>query len=133
MGGALKMIAFPLAVLAVFGLLYLVWLALDLPPEATIAAAAKDYLERYGIVIVLIAAYLEGMLVIGWYFPGTLVIVLALIFAAPHPARFVLVAAMAGAGLFSAFVTNSLPANTAGIGCCSPSACASRLRMRSGG
>lgn len=103
---ALKIIAFPLAVLAMFGLLYAVWLALDLPPEETMAQAAKYYLDRYGVVIVLISAYLEGMLVIGWYFPGTLVIVLALIFAAPHPARFALVAATAGAGLFSAFVTN---------------------------
>ena len=32
---ALRIIAFPLAVLAVFGLLYAVWLALDLPPEET--------------------------------------------------------------------------------------------------
>jgi membrane protein DedA with SNARE-associated domain len=103
---ALKIIAFPLAVLAVFGLLYAVWRALDLPPEETMAAAAKSYLDRYGVVIVLVSAYLEGLLLIGWYFPGTLVIVLALIFAAPHPARFALVAATAGTGLLSAFVTN---------------------------
>src|SRR4051794_40608053 len=100
---ALNIAAFPLAVLATFGLLYLVWLALDLPQE-TLAAAAKDYLNRYGVVIVLISAYLEGLLLIGWYFPGTLVIVVALIFAAPHPARFALVAAVAGTGLLSAFV-----------------------------
>ena len=103
---ALKFVALPLAVLATFGVLYVIWLALDLPPEETLAAAAKDYLDRYGIVIVLISAYLEGLLLIGWYFPGTLVIVLALIFAAPHPARFALVAAVAGTGLLSAFVTN---------------------------
>lgn len=103
---ALKIIAFPLVVLALFGLLYAVWLALDLPPEETMAQAAKYYLDRYGVVIVLVSAYLEGILVVGWYFPGTLVIVLALVFAAPHPARFALVAAMAGTGLFSAFVTN---------------------------
>ena len=103
---ALRIVAFPLAVLAVFGLLYAIWLALDLPPEQTMAAVAKDYLDRYGVVIVLIAAYLEGLLLIGWYFPGTLVIVLALIFSAPQPGRFVLVAAVAGTGLFGAFVTN---------------------------
>ena len=127
---AFRILAFPLAVLATFGLLYAVWLALDLPPEATMAQAAKDYLERYGLVIVLISAYLEGLLVIGWYFPGTLVIVLALIFAAPHPSRFALTAAVAGTGLLSAFVTNSSPANTAGIACCWPSDCASRSTMR---
>jgi membrane protein DedA with SNARE-associated domain len=103
---AFSILAFPLAVLATFGLLYAIWLALDLPPEETMAQAAKEYLDRYGLVIVLIGAYLEGLLVIGWYFPGTLVIVLALIFAAPHPSRFALTAAIAGTGLLSAFVTN---------------------------
>ena len=57
---ALKIIAFPLAVLAVFGLLYAVWLALDLPPEETLIAIAKSYLDRYGVVIVLVCAYLEA-------------------------------------------------------------------------
>src|SRR2546423_12932733 len=103
---ALKIIAFPLAVLAVFGLLYAIWLALDLPPEETMIAAAKFYLDRDGVVIVLVSAYLEGLLLIGWYFPGTLVIILALVFAGPDPARTAQVAAVAGTGLFSAYVTN---------------------------
>ncbi len=79
---ALTIVAFPLAVLAVFGLLYAIWRALDLPPEETMAQIARTYLDRYGVVIVFISAYLEGLLLIGWYFPGNLVIVLALIFAA---------------------------------------------------
>ena len=66
------------------------------------AAAAKDYLDRYGVVIVLISAYLEGLLLIGWYFPGTLVIILALVFAAPDPWRVAQVGAIAGTGLFTA-------------------------------
>jgi membrane protein DedA with SNARE-associated domain len=103
---ALKIIAFPLAVLAVFGLLYLIWLALDLPPEDTMVRIAKDYLDRHGVLIVFIAAYLEGLLLIGWYFPGTLVIILALVLAGPDPVRVAQVAATAGIGLFAAYVTN---------------------------
>ena len=102
----LRIIAFPLAVLGVFVLLYAIWLALDLPPEETMVAAAKFYLDRYGIVIVLVSAYLEGLLLIGWYFPGTLVIILALVFAGPDPMRTAQVAAVAGTGLFAAYVTN---------------------------
>jgi membrane protein DedA with SNARE-associated domain len=103
---ALKIIAFPLVVLAIFGLLYLIWLALDLPPEDTMVRIAKDYLDRHGILIVFIAAYLEGLLLIGWYFPGTLVIILALVLAGPDPVRVAQVAATAGIGLFAAYVTN---------------------------
>jgi membrane protein DedA with SNARE-associated domain len=102
----LKIVAFPLAVLAVFGLLYAIWLALDLPPEETMAQIARIYLDRYGVVIVFVSAYLEGLLLIGWYFPGNLVIVLALIFAAPEPSRFVAVAAVGASGLLAAYVTN---------------------------
>jgi membrane protein DedA with SNARE-associated domain len=103
---ALKIIALPLAVLAVFGLLYAIWRVLDLPPEETLAQIAKSYLDRYGIAIVLISAFLEGLLLIGWYFPGNLVIVLALILAADEPLRFVAIAAIGAAGLLGAYVTN---------------------------
>jgi len=101
-----RIIAFPLAVLGIFALLYAVWMALDLPPEQTIMAIAKDYLDRYGVVIVLVCAYLEALLVIGWYFPGTLVIIFAMIVAVADPLRYVEVAATAGFGLFCGQVTN---------------------------
>src|SRR3954464_15684694 len=102
----LKIIAFPLAVLAVFGLLYAIWRALDLPPEETIIAGAKSYLDRYGLAIVLVCAYLEALLVIGWDFPGTLVIIVAMILAAAEPARYVETAVIGGFGLYCGQVTN---------------------------
>ncbi|TMJ03016.1 MAG: hypothetical protein E6G97_10750 [Alphaproteobacteria bacterium] len=102
----LTIIAFPLAVLAVFGLLYAIWLALDLPPEETIIAAARSSLDRYGLVIVFICAYLEALLLIGWYFPGTLVIIFALIVATAEPVRYAETAALGGLGLYCGQVTN---------------------------
>jgi membrane protein DedA with SNARE-associated domain len=104
----LKIIALPLAVLGVFALLYAVWIVLDLPPERTIIEIARQYLDRYGIVIVLICAYLEGLLLIGWYFPGTLVVIFAFVIAGPDVARVAQVAAAAGLGLFAAYLTNFL-------------------------
>jgi membrane protein DedA with SNARE-associated domain len=102
----LKIIAFPLAVLGVFALLYAVWVALDLPPEQTIIATAKPYLDRYGLAIVLVCAYLEALLVIGWYFPGTLVIIFAMIVALSDPVRYVETAATGALGLYCGQVTN---------------------------
>jgi membrane protein DedA with SNARE-associated domain len=103
---ALKIIAFPLAVLGVFVLLYAIWVALDLPPEETMIAIAKNYLDRYGIAIVLISAYLEALLLIGWYFPGTLVIIFAMILSQAEPVRYVETAATAAFGLYGGQVTN---------------------------
>jgi membrane protein DedA with SNARE-associated domain len=102
----LRIVALPLAILATFLILYAVWIALDLPPEETIIEIAKSYLDRYGVVIVLVAAYLEGLLLIGWYFPGTLVIIFALIVAGQDVARVAQIAALAGSGLAAAYVTN---------------------------
>jgi membrane protein DedA with SNARE-associated domain len=102
----LKIIALPLGVLGVFALLYVVWIALDLPPEQTIIETARGYLDRYGIAIVLLCAYIEGLLLIGWYFPGTLVVIFAFVIAGPDAARVAQVAAAAGLGLFAAYVTN---------------------------
>jgi membrane protein DedA with SNARE-associated domain len=102
----LKIIALPLALFAIFALLYAIWLALDPPSEATIIGIAKSYFDRYGIVIVLISASLEGLLLIGWYFPGTLVIIFALIVSGPDLPRFLAVALTAGGGLYCAQVTN---------------------------
>ena len=101
-----RIIAFPLALLGIFALLYAIWVALDLPPEETIIQIAKTYLDRYGIVIVLLSAYLEGLLLIGWYFPGTLVIIFALIVSAADPLAYIQVALAAGSALYCAQVTN---------------------------
>ena len=103
-----KAVALPLAVLAVFALLYAIWVALDLPPEETIIEIARGYFARYGIVIVLVCAVIEGLLLVGWYFPGTLVIIFALIVAADDVARVAQVAALAGSGLLAAYVVNFL-------------------------
>src|ERR1041385_8977323 len=103
---ALNIVAFPLAVLAVFVLLYAVWLALDLPPEETILAIGKTYLDRYGLWVVLICAWIEALVVIGWYFPGTLVIIFAMIAALGDPGRYVETAALAAFGLYCGQVTN---------------------------
>jgi membrane protein DedA with SNARE-associated domain len=102
----LKIIALPLGVLAVFGVLYAIWRVLDLPPEQTIIAIARPYLDRYGIAIVLLCAYVEGLLLIGWYFPGTLVVIFAFVAAGPDAARVAQIAVAAGSGLFAAYLTN---------------------------
>ena len=54
----------------------------------------------------LVCAYLEALLVIGWYFPGTLVIIFALIVAATEPVRYAETVLVAGLGLYGGQVTN---------------------------
>ncbi len=51
---------------------------------------------------------LEGLLLIGWYFPGTLIVIFAFVAAGPDAARLAELAAAAGLGLFAAYLTNFL-------------------------
>ncbi len=104
----LKIIAFPLGLLGFFAVLYAIWILLDLPPEETIRRTAKNFLDRYGVVTVLVSAFLEGLLLIGWYFPGTLVIIAALVLTEGDLLRLAQVGAAAAAGLFAAYLVNFL-------------------------
>jgi membrane protein DedA with SNARE-associated domain len=107
-GGKTTLIVIPLIFLLVFASLYLVWELLDLPPEDVLIAIARDYFERYGIVTVLIGAFIEGLILIGWYFPGAIVILAALILAGDDAWRAAQVLLAAVTGLSIAYLVNFL-------------------------
>ena len=102
----LKVIALPLVFLGIFASLYLVWIVLDLPPEKELISIAKGYFDKYGLVTVFVSAIFEGLLLIGWYFPGTFVIVLALLLAGNNVLQVAEIAALAVAGLVVAYSVN---------------------------
>ncbi|MEX0589995.1 MAG: VTT domain-containing protein [Xanthobacteraceae bacterium] len=102
----LKIIALPLVLLAIFVSLYAIWLVLDLPPEATLIPIAKDYFDHYGLLTVFVGAVIEGLLLVGWYFPGTIVLVLALILAGNDAFRVAQIAVTAVVGLSIAYTIN---------------------------
>ena len=74
-------IKFPLALILISVFFILIWKLLGLPPEEVLTNLAKEYFVKYGIMTVFIASIIEGMLVVGWYLPGGLVIFLGVILA----------------------------------------------------
>jgi membrane protein DedA with SNARE-associated domain len=101
-----KLLIIPLTLFAVFLSLYLVWILIDLPSQQRLIEIATGFFERYGLITVVVAAVLEGLLLIGWYVPGTLVIVLGLIMAGDDVQRVVAVWASTVFGLWIAYFTN---------------------------
>jgi membrane protein DedA with SNARE-associated domain len=99
-------VALPLVAVVVALTLYAVWIVLDLPPEETIIRIAKEFFERYGLLTVFVSAAIEGLLLIGWYFPGTLVVVLGLVLAQGNPAAAAEVTLLAILGLLCGYVAN---------------------------
>ena len=100
------MLVVPVVSAALLALLYAIWLLLDLPPEETILAVARSYFDSYGLVTVYVCAAIEGLLLIGFYFPGSLVFFLGLLLAAGDPARTFQVGALAAFGLYTGYLVN---------------------------
>lgn len=96
----------PLFALLVFGSFYVVWALLDLPSEDEVLRVAETYFNSYGLLTILIAAILEGILLAGWYFPGSLVIVLGVVLAHNDIRQVIGVFAVTTIGLLIAQIFN---------------------------
>lgn len=102
----LKKLSLPLTALAIVLSLTLIWRLFDLPPEEELIVLAKQYFAEYGLITVFIASLIEGMLLVGWYIPGGLVIFLGVILAAGNPERAVFSVLATIAGLFLAYLAS---------------------------
>lgn len=95
----------PLFAVAVVLALFAGWRALNLPAPEALVPMLGAYVERYGLVTVLVASFIEAVLVAGWYFPGGVVIFLA-IAASPTPARAALTVLAVIAGFYGGYTLN---------------------------
>ena len=96
----------PTVVLAVFLSLWAVWKILALPSENELIEITRRYFNLYGYRIVFVSAIIEGMLLAGWYYPGSLVIFLGVIFAGRNIPEVIWVVALVTIGLFLACLFN---------------------------
>jgi len=103
-----KAAALPLILLAMVAALYAAWLLIDVPSEQQLMPIARGYFERYGLWTVFVAAILEGLVVIGWYFPGVFIIVFALLLSGHNISRLAEVVTSALLGLCVAYAINYL-------------------------
>jgi membrane protein DedA with SNARE-associated domain len=96
----------PLSVLGVFLIIYVAWRFFGLPPEDELIEIARLYFDKYGLAILLVSALIEGTVLVGWYYPGSLVIFLGVILAGPDVTNIVKAVAVITIGLFFAYILN---------------------------
>ena len=101
-----KNIAVPVTCLIFFLSFYVVWEILDLPPIEDMKSIAVEYFDKYGFWVVFVSAIIEGMLLVGWYYPGSLIILLGVIFAEGDIFKFIYIVALVTIGLFIAYIIN---------------------------
>jgi membrane-associated protein len=95
-----------LVVLALSTPVYFVWKAFGSPDEAMMLRLGRGYFDQYGLVTVFVAAVIEGIVIVGWYFPGTTIMVLGLVLATPDIPRVLVVSLLCMAGLLTAYTFN---------------------------
>jgi membrane protein DedA with SNARE-associated domain len=91
---ALRYIAFPLLLLVLTLFFILLWDLLGLPDPDTLIQRAGDLYATYGYWIVFVGALAEGLIVAGWYLPGSVIIVLGVVFNHNNPSGAALVVAI---------------------------------------
>ena len=74
---------FPFALAFIFLSLELLWYLAELPTPTELAAIGERFYKDYGLWVVFAAAVIEGLFMVNFYFPGSFVIVLAVIIV-PH-------------------------------------------------
>lgn len=98
----------PLSVLGVFLLIYLAWRFFALPPQEQVIEIARFYFDKYGLAILLVSALVEGTVLVGWYYPGSLIIFLGVILAGKDIQKVVAAVSVITIGLFFAYIVNFL-------------------------
>lgn len=80
-----RLLAILVLVLVAFLVLRGAHTALGLPDAKELIALTTDFLNEHGYLVVFIASLLEGLLLLGWYLPGSVVMVLAVIASKDGP------------------------------------------------
>lgn len=96
----------PLGVLGVLMFFYLLWRHFGLPPKEELLIIASEYFDRFGLWILLLSSMVEGLVLIGWYYPGSLVIFLGVILAGQDLWQVAAAVSIISLGLFVSYITN---------------------------
>lgn len=101
----IKLLAMPLFFGILFGSLFVIWKVFNLPSNEELIKIATVWFDRYGLPIVFLSSIVEGVLLVGNYFPGVFVIFLGVILASTISQAMKVVIA-ATLGLFISHIFN---------------------------
>ncbi len=98
--------AFPITLFLLLGIFLLTYQALNLPSYDEIIAFAQAKYEVHGYWVVFVAALAEGFLLINWFFPGSIVVVMGTLFATQGAQSIAITVALVMTGLFLMAIVN---------------------------
>ncbi len=101
----LKLLSVPLLLLVLSLSLRIFWDIFSLPSAESLAKTAEVWFQVYGLPVIFLSSMIEGMLLVGGYFPGVFMIFLGVIFSTSLVQAGVVVSVVT-AGLLIAHVIN---------------------------
>lgn len=104
--GWLRIIAIPISLIVIVLSLFLARSLLPLPSDEELRVVTKTLFSHYGLLLVFASGLVEGILLAGWYFPGTTLILFSLLLVGDDISAVVVLAAAAASGLSLAYVFN---------------------------
>jgi membrane protein DedA with SNARE-associated domain len=101
----LRVVSLPLFLLIVSLSLRVAEHLVDVPDPEVLIATVSGWLSTYGLPVLFVSAVVEGMLLVGGYFPGVFVIFITMLIA-ETPQQAVLYVVVGTAGLYLAHIAN---------------------------
>lgn len=101
----LRLFSVPLLLLVLSLSFQTIWAIFNLPPAEALAKTAELWFDAYGLPAIFASAILEGMLLVGGYFPGVFVIFLGVVLT-NSPIQAIAVVTAASVGLIIAHIIN---------------------------
>lgn len=96
----------PLILFFLFGIFVGLYKYLNLPSAEKIVVLTKKYYDVYGLWVVFFGALTEGLLLVNWYVPGSIVVVFEVIFARPDPVKATITVGLIILGFFLTSLLN---------------------------
>ncbi|KND48944.1 MAG: hypothetical protein AB200_00760 [Parcubacteria bacterium C7867-005] len=100
-----KLLSVPLTFLLLYISLAAVWLVFDFPETQELLVVVNYWFDKYGLPALFICSVLEGILLVGTYFPGVFVIFVSVILA-DNPIEAIFAILVGTAGLMIAHIIN---------------------------
>jgi membrane protein DedA with SNARE-associated domain len=96
----------PLALAIAFSAFSFLYDLLDFPSPKELASIGKDLYSTYGLIVLLLAALLEGIFMINVYIPGSFVIVLSVFLSDKSIEQLTTISAVVWSGFFLSSIFN---------------------------
>lgn len=91
-----------IAFLITIGLYFMIryaWGYFNMPNQQEVTNILTGFFDKYGLIVIFLSAIIESILIIGGYFPGSLVIFLGVASSAGNPTRAIYVVVLAVLGM----------------------------------